>query len=150
MSVWVNDPKHWAHRAEECRALANAISLKTMRDILLRLAQDYDNLESFALKNHLVPLGHSSVTINHEPNGDRDIGHGPMDTHSRISRTEVRDCISGSVEALGKTYRFEKRGSYIHILRQNTHGSWQALPSKHASPWRDLVERELHKVYISS
>ncbi|HEY7662730.1 MAG TPA: hypothetical protein VH934_06380 [Xanthobacteraceae bacterium] len=43
-SSFVNDPKHWRDRAEETRALADQMSDETSRQMMLRIAADYEHL----------------------------------------------------------------------------------------------------------
>jgi hypothetical protein len=40
----VNDPKHWYDRAAELRALSDMMKTEEAIAIMLRLAEDYDNL----------------------------------------------------------------------------------------------------------
>jgi hypothetical protein len=40
----VNDPEQWHHRAEESRVLAEQMSDQTSRQMMLRIADDYDKL----------------------------------------------------------------------------------------------------------
>jgi hypothetical protein len=39
-----NDPEHWRRRAEEARVLAEDMSDETAKKMMLRIAEDYDQL----------------------------------------------------------------------------------------------------------
>ena len=39
-----NDPEHWRRRAEESRVLAEQMSDETSKQMMLRIAGDYDKL----------------------------------------------------------------------------------------------------------
>jgi hypothetical protein len=39
-----NDPQHWLNRAEESRVLAEQMSDETAKEMMLRIAGDYDKL----------------------------------------------------------------------------------------------------------
>jgi hypothetical protein len=39
-----NDPEHWRRRAEESRVLAEQINDETSKQMMLRIADDYDRL----------------------------------------------------------------------------------------------------------
>jgi len=41
---FINDPKHWRDRAEQMRTLAEAIKDQISREMMLRIAQDYEKL----------------------------------------------------------------------------------------------------------
>jgi len=41
---FINDPEHWRHRAEETRTLADGMRDEISRQMMLRIAQDYDRL----------------------------------------------------------------------------------------------------------
>jgi hypothetical protein len=41
---YINDPKHWQDRACEMRALAEQMKEAETKEIMLRLAADYDKL----------------------------------------------------------------------------------------------------------
>ena len=41
---FINDPKHWRDRAEEMRTLAEAMKDQISREMVLRIAQDYEKL----------------------------------------------------------------------------------------------------------
>jgi len=41
---FINDPKHWRDRAEEMRTLAEAMKDHVSREMILRIAQDYEKL----------------------------------------------------------------------------------------------------------
>ncbi len=43
-ATFINDPKHWRARAEEIRALADQMSDETSRQMMLRVASDYERL----------------------------------------------------------------------------------------------------------
>ena len=40
----INDPQHWRYRAEEIRTLAEDMNNEDARQIMLRIAVDYDRL----------------------------------------------------------------------------------------------------------
>jgi hypothetical protein len=41
---FINDPKHWRDRAEQMRTLAEAMKDQISREMVLRIAQDYEKL----------------------------------------------------------------------------------------------------------
>ena len=41
---FTNDPAHWRHRAEEMRTLAEGMSSSETRQIMMRIATDYERL----------------------------------------------------------------------------------------------------------
>ena len=41
---FINDPQHWHDRAEEARTLADQMSDETSKQMMLRIADDYDRL----------------------------------------------------------------------------------------------------------
>ena len=41
---FINDPRHWRGRAEEARTLAEQMSDETSKQMMLRIADDYDRL----------------------------------------------------------------------------------------------------------
>jgi hypothetical protein len=43
-SAYVNDPEHWRYRAEETRALAEDMKDEQSRQLMVRIADDYDRL----------------------------------------------------------------------------------------------------------
>jgi hypothetical protein len=43
-SSFINDPAHWRHRAEEMRTLAEGMSSSETRQIMMRIATDYERL----------------------------------------------------------------------------------------------------------
>jgi len=43
-SSFINDPQHWRGRAEEARTLAEQMSDETSKQMMLRIADDYDRL----------------------------------------------------------------------------------------------------------
>ena len=40
----INDPKHWRERAEEARAVADAMTDEKTKKMMLRIADDYETL----------------------------------------------------------------------------------------------------------
>jgi len=40
----INDPKHWRERAEEARVLAEQITDEKSKKMILRIAEDYEEL----------------------------------------------------------------------------------------------------------
>ena len=40
----INDPEHWRNRAEEARTLANQMNDEVSKQMMLRIAADYDKL----------------------------------------------------------------------------------------------------------
>jgi hypothetical protein len=44
MMSTINDPKHWRLRAEEMRTLAEGMKDKVAREMVVRIASDYDKL----------------------------------------------------------------------------------------------------------
>ena len=43
-SPFINDPAHWRHRAEQMRTLAEGMSSSETRQIMMRIAADYERL----------------------------------------------------------------------------------------------------------
>ena len=43
-----NDPEHWQLRAEESRVMAEQMNVETAKQIMLRIADDYDKLATRA------------------------------------------------------------------------------------------------------
>jgi hypothetical protein len=41
---FINEPKHWRDRAEEMRTLAEVMKDQISREMILRIAQDYEKL----------------------------------------------------------------------------------------------------------
>jgi hypothetical protein len=41
---FINDPEHWRGRAEEARRLAGQITDLQSKDVMLRIADDYEHL----------------------------------------------------------------------------------------------------------
>ena len=41
---FINDPEHWRHRAEEMRTLADDMKDEISKQMMLRIAQDYERL----------------------------------------------------------------------------------------------------------
>jgi hypothetical protein len=41
---FINDPVHWRHRAEEMRTLADDMKDEISKQMMLRIAQDYERL----------------------------------------------------------------------------------------------------------
>src|SRR6516162_827599 len=41
---FINDPEHWRHRAEEIRTLADGMKDEISKQMMLRIAQDYERL----------------------------------------------------------------------------------------------------------
>jgi len=52
MSDLLLNPEHWRHRAEEARALAEAMHDPNTRRIMLELAADFDELAERAEERH--------------------------------------------------------------------------------------------------
>jgi hypothetical protein len=56
---FINDPEHWRHRAEEIRTLADGMKDELSKQMMLRIAQDYERLahapprEVLAMKRRL-------------------------------------------------------------------------------------------------
>ena len=40
----INDPKHWRHRAEEARAMAESLTDPEAKQLMLNVAADYEKL----------------------------------------------------------------------------------------------------------
>jgi len=49
----LNDPKHWRDKAEEARAKAEIVGDEEAREIMLRVAADYDRLAKKAEQSNL-------------------------------------------------------------------------------------------------
>ena len=47
-SSFINDPDHWHQRAEEIRTLANDMKDEISKQMMLRIAQDYERLAARA------------------------------------------------------------------------------------------------------
>ena len=43
-SSFINDPQHWRGRAEEARTLSDLMSEETSKQMMRRIADDYDRL----------------------------------------------------------------------------------------------------------
>jgi hypothetical protein len=43
-SHFINDPAHWRKRAEEARTLANDMKGETSKQMMLRIADEYEHL----------------------------------------------------------------------------------------------------------
>jgi hypothetical protein len=43
-AAFINDPQHWRARAEEMRTLADQMSDEASRQMMLRVASDYERL----------------------------------------------------------------------------------------------------------
>ena len=41
---FINDPQHWRGRAEEARTLSDLMNDETSKQMMLRIADDYDRL----------------------------------------------------------------------------------------------------------
>ena len=41
---FINDPEHWRHRAEEIRTLADDMKDEISKQMMLRIAEDYERL----------------------------------------------------------------------------------------------------------
>ena len=54
----INDPAHWHRRAEEARILAEQMNDEQSRQMMLRIADDYDRLAQRA-KDRLKGVPHS-------------------------------------------------------------------------------------------
>jgi len=54
----INDPAHWHQRAEEARILAEQMNDEQSRQMMLRIADDYDRLAQRA-KDRLKGVPHS-------------------------------------------------------------------------------------------
>ena len=52
---FINDPNHWRKRAEEMRILADGMKDPEIRQAMLRIANDYDNLASRAALRSVAP-----------------------------------------------------------------------------------------------
>ena len=55
------DPKHWRDRAEEMRRLAGDAKNEGARQMMLRIAEDYEKLASKTAKAAPAPRGHPSA-----------------------------------------------------------------------------------------
>jgi len=44
LTSFINDPEHWRHRAEEIRTLADDMKDEISKQMMLRIAQDYERL----------------------------------------------------------------------------------------------------------
>lgn len=55
ISSFATDPDHWRQRAREMRALAEQMNNETSREIMLRIAEDYEKLAHRALQRSDSP-----------------------------------------------------------------------------------------------
>jgi hypothetical protein len=52
---FIDDPLHWRHRAAEARALADNMHDEVSRQMMLRIAEDYDRLAERAQTRNGTP-----------------------------------------------------------------------------------------------
>jgi hypothetical protein len=48
----INDPKHWRHRAEEARAMAESLTDPEAKQLMLNVAADYEKLAKRGRPEH--------------------------------------------------------------------------------------------------
>jgi len=53
----INDPEHWRSRAEEARTLADQMNDETSKQMMLRIAADYERLAERAEEQALKSSG---------------------------------------------------------------------------------------------
>ena len=55
------DPKYWRDRAEEMRRLATDVTNEDAKQMMLRIADDYDDLAARTAKSEPAPSGSRSA-----------------------------------------------------------------------------------------
>ena len=99
----INDPKHWRERAEEARAVAEAMTDEKTKKMMLRIADDYETLAQRAeqrLRGHGQnwKLSHHSRNTSPEPGVPFDglaVSPGRSQVLARTRERAARPCATG-------------------------------------------------------